>query len=972
MARYWALAATLCIGVGLAGCQKDSDESSGSSGGSAGDSGGQGTGGEPEPGETGGTPSTGATAGAPTTGGHAGAPGGAAGAPVVGGAAGAPVVGGAGPVAGGAAGAPLNGGAAGTTPDVPGGAAGTPQTGGAAGSETGGTGGEVTAGGAGGSVQCPTQDACTELDAQRCSGDRSSVEHCTTDGSGCLSWTTLAACEGADTCHDSVTAPVCSSCVDTCSSGDEAQCSLDGLGVETCVANVEGCLAWSVTTDCSATQQVCDPAMPACVILTGTGTCANPIAPQDLHYSLSGADFTADFTDDVELTESSCYGRPGSVDAVFVVDVPAGEQVRVRERSDVDVVISMQSACGGGNECLLSTDSEYNWQSYSATVDEQVYVVVETWSATPSRTAYELEIQISSPELCTGGEDEDLDGLADCLDPDCFGVAGACESEISCDDGGDNDDDGATDCDDSDCFDALTCQPALGVHELFSIGSDVLDLDWHSIVFTPDASDPFVYTFATSEIADLPYTPGPNATALTLYDDSSDVYTFTEFGSFSFYGETFPTMVVGSNGYVRFGALGSNGDVDTLNRFFEQAQICGLCADLNPDSAGAVTVDETAERVVVTFDGVPFFGQAQFTTFQVVLNADGSIELHLLSLAGEQSGDMVFVGISAGSSVDSPPAEVDFNPAPPPIVINEVAWDDASTDDREFVELHCGGGAASLDGLTLVHFNGANGSAVFAADLSGYSCSSDGFFVIGGPYVDNADAPWSAFGITDGAALQNGAESLALYADWDGSTGTPLDVLGYGDGAGPREGGFATPYVPNWEVSLGRFPDGRDSDDNSSDFVTSWWVTPGSPNTQPQPGGYARFSAISAPDGRTAFPMAIPDLSTTTSTFDVPAGVSWFPTTITDLMVGVRIEHTYIGDLTVTLTSPSGTSVVLHDETGGSSDDLLTLYDLVTSPAASLDAFNGEATAGEWTLTVTDSNLGDAGQLVEWFVLATE
>ncbi len=50
-------------------------------------------------------------------------------------------------------------------------------------------------------------------------------------------------------------------------------------------------------------------------------------------------------------------------------------------------------------------------------------------------------------EVCTNGSDDDLDGLIDCLDDDCDGLC-----PENCGDGRDNDGDGAVDCDDRDCF----------------------------------------------------------------------------------------------------------------------------------------------------------------------------------------------------------------------------------------------------------------------------------------------------------------------------------------------------------------------------------------------------------------------------------------------------------------------------------------------------------------------------------------
>jgi subtilisin-like proprotein convertase family protein len=74
--------------------------------------------------------------------------------------------------------------------------------------------------------------------------------------------------------------------------------------------------------------------------------------------------------------------------------------------------------------------------------------------------------------------------------------------------------------------------------------------------------------------------------------------------------------------------------------------------------------------------------------------------------------------------------------------------------------------------------------------------------------------------------------------------------------------------------------------------------------------------------------------------------------------INVDIPHTYRGDLVVTLTSPSGKSVKLHDRAGGSLDDLKAKFDL--------SAFAGESTKGDWKLTVEDTAKADVGTLKAW------
>jgi len=73
--------------------------------------------------------------------------------------------------------------------------------------------------------------------------------------------------------------------------------------------------------------------------------------------------------------------------------------------------------------------------------------------------------------------------------------------------------------------------------------------------------------------------------------------------------------------------------------------------------------------------------------------------------------------------------------------------------------------------------------------------------------------------------------------------------------------------------------------------------------------------------------------------------------------VELDISHTYIGDLRVTLTSPDGGQVVLHDYSGGSSNDIQTSYQV---------DFSGFDSFGIWELKVVDSARRDVGTLNRW------
>ena len=77
----------------------------------------------------------------------------------------------------------------------------------------------------------------------------------------------------------------------------------------------------------------------------------------------------------------------------------------------------------------------------------------------------------------------------------------------------------------------------------------------------------------------------------------------------------------------------------------------------------------------------------------------------------------------------------------------------------------------------------------------------------------------------------------------------------------------------------------------------------------------------------------------------------------------VNITHTWIGDLVVSLTSPAGTTATLHNQAGGSADNI--------DQSFASGAFNGETAAGDWTLTVSDNAAIDTGSLNNWAMTFT-
>lgn len=111
-------------------------------------------------------------------------------------------------------------------------------------------------------------------------------------------------------------------------------------------------------------------------------------------------------------------------------------------------------------------------------------------------------------------------------------------------------------------------------------------------------------------------------------------------------------------------------------------------------------------------------------------------------------------------------------------------------------------------------------------------------------------------------------------------------------------------------------------------------------------GGPATYSNISN--------YSIPDNSTVGVTSPITAIRTGDSGIVT---VKVNISHTYIGDLHVELQSPTGQVAVLHNNSGGSANDIVKTY--------SVD-MTGIDSAGDWTLKAVDNARRDTGTINQW------
>ncbi|MBW2461011.1 MAG: hypothetical protein JRH11_05155 [Deltaproteobacteria bacterium] len=187
-----------------------------------------------------------------------------------------------------------------------------------------------------------------------------------------------------------------------------------------------------------------------------------------------------------------------------------------------------------------------------------------------------------------------------------------------------------------------------GMHERFASTAS-FDLAHTTLRFTPERRGGYT-TSSTSSIG-LPEVAGDgtiHSSELSLADDDSAPVSLVH--PVQFYGVEYDTMHVGSNGNVTFGAPDTT-YFESVSRMYDGApRIAMLWDDLNPRTGGTVTVDEYADRVVVTFDSVPEWFATGANTFQLVIHQDGSIVVAY----GDVSVMDGLVGLSDGNPAGLP------------------------------------------------------------------------------------------------------------------------------------------------------------------------------------------------------------------------------------------------------------------------------------------------------------------------------
>ena len=218
-----------------------------------------------------------------------------------------------------------------------------------------------------------------------------------------------------------------------------------------------------------------------------------------------------------------------------------------------------------------------------------------------------------------------------------------------------------------DCFEFTVPDAIDYFAEQFSGG---FDLAYTSLRFIPiESADVFAPCSETATA--LPVDPSGGVT-ISLGDDASESISLPF--EFPFYGESWDSVYVGSNGYLTFGAS-DTGYNESIASHFSLPRISALFDDLNPSTGGVVSYRDLGSRFAVSWVDVNEYGTSNQNTFQVVLHATGEIEI------GWQQVDVTdaVVGLSDGSGVQAGFIPADFSDSgsgclPRPPVANDLSF----------------------------------------------------------------------------------------------------------------------------------------------------------------------------------------------------------------------------------------------------------------------------------------------------------
>ncbi len=261
-----------------------------------------------------------------------------------------------------------------------------------------------------------------------------------------------------------------------------------------------------------------------------------------------------------------------------------------------------------------------------------------------------------------------------------------------------------------------------------------------------------------------------------------------------------------------------------------------------------------ARELVVTLDR-PALGETSVALSLEPATGAGSVPASVTVPAGMTSATFEFLadaaptvhGVTVKASLEGVEQTAPLIVSRAGLVINEVDYDQPSSDTREFVEIYNNSGqTVSLTGMVLVFVNGgsATPSEYGRVNLAPAVELGPGQYLLVGPaaVLDTVDS-LEVKEILYTSSIQNGnPDAVALY---DTVGGMVVDSLSYGGQVANasingttvkfnlQEGEAVTTGLrdsSSAEGSLSRLSNGRDTNVNAEDFRFTTTVTPGAPN----------------------------------------------------------------------------------------------------------------------------------------------
>ena len=303
-------------------------------------------------------------------------------------------------------------------------------------------------------------------------------------------------------------------------------------------------------------------------------------------------------------------------------------------------------------------------------------------------------------------------------------------------------------------------------------------------------------------------------------------------------------VLYNGSGGVTYDTISLSGDLPDAGAGFGTLSFARAGIQNGPDGLAVV---DAADQVIqfLSYEGVFTAADgpaAGMTSTDIGRSQAGSPLGFSLQLTGTGSSYEDFVwnspaegsfgAINSGQTFEEGACEAGEAPPPPPpssegLKINEIDYDQPSTDTAEFVEIYNGTDAVDLAGFQLRFVNGSTGSVYDTIALSGTLGAGDFFVACANAATtpncdldDNPDTNFIQNGAPDAVALvETATETIVDTVSYEGETSAPY-TEGTGAVADPGEVAF---------VSISRIPDGTDTDDNSADF-TLVCTTPGTAN----------------------------------------------------------------------------------------------------------------------------------------------